>query len=584
MWFSLGMVLLLLAITYFHAIQGLFSALLAAVLAILCAALAFATFEYIALNLLVQFKPDYALGLSLIGMFAIPLLVLRVLLDQYVQRACVVPLMVDKAGGFVFGAVAAYVMVGMLAIGLQLIPWGTGFLGFTRVDQADPAKAEQDELWLQPDRFAAKLGSMLSDGVFSGPNSFGKVHPNFVTEIGWNEAVFPTEKADNRSVRRFAPPGAMKVAAAWEETYVYRKVVGEGGKTANYEPKKADSGHKFIRVRMQIEREAQDEDNQQRFTLFQTRLVGDRGADQPEQYHAIAAAYSALDDKAIYDLKGEGNTPFLAILLKPNARNLVDVVFEVPTRFEPRFVEYKGGAREVLKLGAGPPAGVVASAAPGGPAPTPPGGGPPPAPPAEPPGRVAGVTPTGTFFGDSFPNGITMTDYLSVDFESDDAKQALKYGHLHGLLNDQGQRKSKPPLSRFAVPPGKCLLHLNVQRLQAGSTLGKALALAVTTMKNYIVTDSAGRQYRPIGAYVIGKVDASPYIEIQYFPEEEVTTSRGVRPWEKLTENRLQGEYTYVFLYLVAPGAKLVKFSTGGGGVAAVDLSTMNLTAPAAGG
>ena len=106
---------------------------------------------------------------------------------------------------------------------------------------------------------------------------------------------------------------------------------------------------------------------------------------------------------------------------------------------------------------------------------------------------------------------------------------------------------------------------------------------SVTTMKNYLVTDSNGRQYRPVGAYVMAQFGGTPYIEIQYFPESAEMTGRGVRPWERLKERRLRGEYTYVFLYLVEPGAKLVRFTTGGGGARTtdpVDLGDMDLVAP----
>ena len=576
MWLSLGMLLLLLAVTYFHSIQGLFSALLAAVLSLVCAALAFATFEYVAVNVLAQFKPDFALGLALIATFGLPLFVLRVLLDKYVTRACMVPLMLDKAGGFLFGAVAAYVMVGMLAISLQLLPWGTGFLGFTRVDSADPAKVEQNELWLQPDRFAAKVGAMLSDGVFSGETSFSKVHPDFVTEVGWTDAVFPTANVDRRVVRRFAPPGAMRVNAAWEETYLYRKTAGDREKPATFEPKKADSASKFLRVQLTPEADAQDEDRQHRYTLLQIRLVGERGSERTEQYHPIAVADAEHEDKAVYEIKGEGDVSVLALLLKPNAKGQVDVAFEVPNKFVPRFIAYKGGAREEVRLG--PARGTVAKPeTPPPPVPPPTGEGT-----AEPNTRVTGVAVTGSFFGDGFPRGLVMTDYQTAeDAEFDNAKKALKFGHIHGPLATQGVRKEKPEIARFEVPPDKRLLHLSVAAQHPGSTLGKALGLAVTTMKNYIVTDSMGRQYRPVGAYIIAKSgDQGEYVEIQYAPESADSTGRGVRPWSKLSEARLERDYTYVYLYLVEPGAKLVRFSTGGGGVRDTDLNGAELTAP----
>ncbi|MCK4660071.1 MAG: CvpA family protein [Phycisphaerae bacterium] len=586
MWLPLGLLLLLLAVTYFHVIQGMFSALLSAVLAILCSVLAFATFEYIAVHVLASFKPDYALGLSLMGMFILPLLILRVTLDKLVHRACLLPLVVDKAGGLVFGVVAAYVMVGMLGICLQLIPFGTGVLTFARVDREDPTK-EQHELWLKSDRFVVKLASMLSDGVLSGERSFTEIHPDFMTEVGWIEGVVPRPKKEGipgvrRGVRRFAPPGSMRVlAVSDDETYIYRWIAPKRREPdPTLEPKKADPGNKFIRVQMALEPEAQDADKQHRFTLFQVRLVGKRG-DDPEQYHAIAAADPEEGDKLIYDIKGQSDMPFVGWLLKParvGGKAVVDVAFEVPSDFTPDFIEYKSGARDILKLGKR----IVGSEASGegaaGSASTP--GAVPPSQAQARRGRVTGLAVTGSFFGDSFPDGLVMTAYQSRDVEINNARDALTSGHLHGTLDKQGKRERNPPVARFAVPDDKRLFHLSTESLQAGSMLGKALNLAITTVQNYVVTDSAGRQYIPVGAYVIAKLGTTPYVEIQYFPEYAEQAGRGLYPWARLRQNHLRGDYTLVYLYLIDPGAKLTRFSTGGSSSRSVDLSTMNLVAP----
>lgn len=578
MWLSLGLLALLAAITYFHTIQGLFSALLSAVLTLLCAALAFATFEVVAAHLLAPLKPDFALGLALVGMFILPLFVLRLVLDKFVHRACLLPLVIDKPGGLVFGLLAAYVMVGMLALGIQLMPFGNGFLGFSRVDPADPSK-EQEELLLKPDRAAVKLASVLSDGVLSGSKSFTHAHPDFVTEVGWIEGVIPLEdqKLDRRGVRRYAPPGSMRVTAAWEEPYVYSRQDGERSELpTEYHPRKAEGRNKFIRVQMNVEADAADADKVHRFTLFQARLVGDLG-DRREQYHAMATVDADQPDKAVYEWKGRGGVgTLLSLLLKPDG-NRIDVVFEVPEAFEPDFVEYKAGARERVVLTAAPGAKPDAVAHVG--AGAPPGAGSEPGPPGG-PARIAGVGATGSFFGEGFPEGITMTDYVSVDPEINHGKQALEAGHLHGVVANQGAERNQPPVSRFTVPPDKRLLHLSVQSLQAGSVLGKALSLAVTTMKNYLVTDDKGRPYRPVGAYIIADSGGTRYIEIQYFPESAELAGRAIGPWSKLNERQLRGDYTYVLLYLVEPGARLVRFTTGGGRVQPVDLGNMDLVAP----
>ena len=584
MWLSLFLLIFLVAIAYFHAIQGLFSALLSAVLCLLCAALAFATFEYIAINVFADFKPNFAMGLALAGMFAIPLLILRTVLDKLIQRGCLLPAMLDRVGGLAFGALASFIMVGMLAVCLQLMPFGSGFLAFARVDREDPAQEEQNELWLSPDRFAVKMASMFSDGVFSGSESFTKAHPDFVTEIGWIEAVIPTDQADRRHVRRFAPPDSMRVVGAWEEAYTYTKTIGGRDEGTEYDPKSAEKGNKYIRVRMSLTNEAQDLDKKHRFTLYQVRLVGDEGNDA-RQYHAIGVADTEqtttdAPPRAITELQGRGDVPLLRRLFGATGGNLVDVVFEVPESFKPRLVAYKAGARQPIKLGQ-PVAG-------GGPAPVSAGAGPLPSggtPAAGTSGsqsnRVSGVAMTGSFFGDSFPGGMILTRYRGTDADIDNSTLGLRQGHIHGEVQAQGRSGGRgTPLSKFVVPPDKRLLHLSVQKLRPRSTLGKALNLAVTTMKNYVLVDSQGREYLPVGTYAISKLGITPYFEIQYYPEYAEITGRGIRGWAKLRENRIRPDDTYVLLYLVEPGAKMKSFRTGGGGARAVDLEDKDLTAP----
>ena len=77
MWLSLFLILLIAAVTYFIAIQGLFSALIMCVFTVLCCAFAFGIHEYVALEYLIQWKPDFAIPLSLVLSFAVPLIILR---------------------------------------------------------------------------------------------------------------------------------------------------------------------------------------------------------------------------------------------------------------------------------------------------------------------------------------------------------------------------------------------------------------------------------------------------------------------------------------------------------------------------
>ena len=81
-WFSLFLVAVLFVIVYVQALHGLLSAAIMCALVLLCCALAFATYEWVAMSYLIGPLGDLAMSTALVGTFIIPLIVSRVLLDK----------------------------------------------------------------------------------------------------------------------------------------------------------------------------------------------------------------------------------------------------------------------------------------------------------------------------------------------------------------------------------------------------------------------------------------------------------------------------------------------------------------------
>ncbi len=104
---SLFLIALIGAITFYQSIHGLFSSLIMCVITVLSLTVAFALHEYVALQWLIQWKPDFALPLSLAICFVVPLISLRLALDAMLRRSCLLPSIVDRAGGVAFGLVTA---------------------------------------------------------------------------------------------------------------------------------------------------------------------------------------------------------------------------------------------------------------------------------------------------------------------------------------------------------------------------------------------------------------------------------------------------------------------------------------------
>ena len=225
---SLILFVIVLAIAFFQATQGLFSALLMTVITICCAAFAMYSYEWVATHWLVAWKPDFAFGIALGVTFGLPLLVLRVVYDKAVPRAPLVPQMVDRVGGAVCGLVTGLTIVGMLAVSLEQIPFGGSVLGFERIERhvkkkpvdggpelnAVPLDQAEGELLLTPDRFAMSVAGMTSGGIFSGSRKFGKTEPDLVQHAGWVNSV-------PGRISQYAEAGSIHVLKTFPVDYIY---------------------------------------------------------------------------------------------------------------------------------------------------------------------------------------------------------------------------------------------------------------------------------------------------------------------------------------------------------------------------
>src|SRR5687768_18012806 len=101
----LGIIFLIFVglIAYIHWIQGLLSGFISAVIAIISAAVALSFYEPLAAAMSGGKFQDQAYAVTLIALFAITYIVLRVLFDKFVPGNIRLPATVDKVGGALFG-------------------------------------------------------------------------------------------------------------------------------------------------------------------------------------------------------------------------------------------------------------------------------------------------------------------------------------------------------------------------------------------------------------------------------------------------------------------------------------------------
>ncbi len=588
-------VVLIFAIALVQSTQGWYSAMIMTVLTITCAALAFGSFDYVAVNYLARYwKPSFAHAIALAALFGVPLVVLRLLFDRTIRRTTLLPMMIDRVGGGFCGLLTALTMVGVLAVTIQLLPFDNGaVLGYSRVDVADPAAEkpsgmEQTNLWLSPDRFAARLGTMMSAGIFGSDSSLYMAHPDLVQESAWTNAV-------PASVSRYAPPGSISVVGTELLPVMYRVVPAPDPKNnpPTYESLDPTAGNEFRLVKVKLSERAKDERKAHLFSLRQFRLAGRKpGSAAMVEMHAIGIEQEQNDPTQHYIRykKGRTDLPVVDNVYSPKGSDTVEVVFEVPKNFQPTHISYKRGASAPVSFAAAgegdagrrtekekPEAAGATAAAP---------------PPAAPTAPARGSRETGTgngragnirgvttkvgrsFFGDELP--VELKDYRGSNIEHRGA--TLASGSLVAELDKQAEGKNDP-IRKLAVPDDKRLLQLNMSKLQSQSGLGRILSQVVTTIQNYSVMDAAGNRYEVVGKYAIAKVGGTELLELEYFGGAEGGAGR-MRPFDRIKEADLKGEYSLVLLFLVQPEAHIVAFSSGGDATRADDLKDENLIAP----
>ncbi len=561
-WLSLFLVLMLGALAYVQSLHGFFSALIMTVCVMVCSVLSFATFEWVAMTYLLDPLGDMSLPVAFIGMFVIPLIVIRLTLDHFVTRSMLLPSILDKAGAIVCGAGSSFLMTGMLVLTFWMTPFGGSILGH---EPMDTEKDEVNAIWLSPDELTVTFCNMMSKGVFSGRASFSETHPDFVEHLVWNQTA-PNE------LRHVIPEEAIRVVEVEEPLYIYEKTRNKQTRQDDYsDPIKPESGRMWYAVRFALGATAKDNSERIRFTRHQVRLVGRPRPGGPLKNYAPVAIED--DKKPERSVKMKDGT-----IYTPSTGTEVFLVFDVETEFDPEFIEYGFGARVSLSgesvADPGDEVTPVETPVPAKTASTGSqsenssrrGGG----------GRVSGVRTSGNSrFGEDLP--IAMTEYQKFDFE--ESRNALANGHIYGSTSAQNSSGSQPRLARFDVPKDKRLFHLEVEQLRARSGIGKVLSFAITTAQQYTIRDENGKVYPVVGQYAIADVNGDEYIEIQYYPAAVAVSNRGgIRKFNRIKKRELDGAGTrLVYLFLLDPGVRVKEFSTGRG---ATDLSDLNLAAP----
>ena len=219
--------LLVVGITFMNSIFGLFSGLINAFCAIIAAVVALGYSE--ALNDLITkqtgLHPSYSEPVCLIVLFIITLVALRLAVDKGIRGNVRIPMYLDWGGGAVAGIVIGQICVGILLLGVMMLPFGGRVMQYQRyerdedndVDDRGYVEFRRNSIWLRSDKFTTGLVNVLSNGSLRGKTTLASVYPDYPEWVSWSSNTVQPESITAPSrVKGDGFETGLRVAMWWE--------------------------------------------------------------------------------------------------------------------------------------------------------------------------------------------------------------------------------------------------------------------------------------------------------------------------------------------------------------------------------
>ena len=333
--------------------QNLFSAVIMAMLSLAAAMAAFDFYEILSEQLikagLKGYPPETG---TFLGLFIITLLLLRLASDKLIKGNMKFTMLVDRIGSAVMGLMAGLIMAGMVALGFQLLPIPSKFLGYDRFP--DIERLSQPGAVANTSDFENRLGSEkglfpFADGLvfslvkhasnygFAGSTPLSRFHPDLPRELYLNRLLLNQESAS-----RIEAYQALTVSRAW----VVKEPVSDAqtNQEVFLQPNET-----LLAVRILINPGsgdknpgARDADSKIRYVISNFRLIG-YSQDQPDQTNLIRyplgffqPAEALVEIAGLGDMKIEAGSPEVVVL------------FTWPSDLKsipPQFIEFKRTSR-----------------------------------------------------------------------------------------------------------------------------------------------------------------------------------------------------------------------------------------------
>jgi len=186
--------------------QGLFSTTIMAVWTLVAAMIAFDYYEILHEQLLKLGLVGYPTeAATLVGLFIVSLLLLRLASDQLINGNMKFTMLIDRIGSAGMSLIASLIMAGMIAIGFQMLPLPAKILGYDKYPNISVSNVDQNlsdfksklgsEKGLFPygDSLVYSLVKHTSANSFAGSEPLGRFHPDLFQELYMNRRLLNLE-------------------------------------------------------------------------------------------------------------------------------------------------------------------------------------------------------------------------------------------------------------------------------------------------------------------------------------------------------------------------------------------------------
>lgn len=177
-----------LGIAFVHYLQGLFSATISAILAIICAVFALSFHETLIESVLGGSAANIAHGMMLLLLFMGSYSILRAVFDKCIPGQIRVPFLVDRIGGALMGLVAGSFVAGIVAIAAQELPFGPTFMGYSRYE----TESDRTVPVPQPNHQMSKTVGIFDEIKSNSPGVFddGTKHTLYFDDLVINTVAY----------------------------------------------------------------------------------------------------------------------------------------------------------------------------------------------------------------------------------------------------------------------------------------------------------------------------------------------------------------------------------------------------------